>query len=86
MAEIIKTDLVIVGGGPAGLETLAATINEDANTIEDVYEPYLVRIGFIARTSRGRCATKLAYDHLGIRFPTPTPAPGAAQTGLFDEE
>ena len=42
------------GGGPAGLETLAATINEDANTIEDVYEPYLMQIGFIARTPRGR--------------------------------
>ena len=51
-----------------GLETLAATINEEAITIEDVYEPYLLQIGFINRTPRGRCVTRLAYEHLGIRF------------------
>ena len=55
-------------GGPVGLETLAATIGEEAVTIEDVYEPYLLQLGFLARTPRGRCATKLAYDHLGIPF------------------
>ncbi len=55
-------------GGPVGLETLAATIGEEAITIEDVYEPYLLQLGFLARTPRGRCATKLAYDHLGIPF------------------
>ena len=55
-------------GGPVGLETLAATIGEEAITIEDVYEPYLLQIGFINRTPRGRCVTRLAYDHLGIRF------------------
>ena len=55
------------GGGPCGLETLAAAINEDAGTIEDVIEPYLIRLGFIARTPRGRVALKAAYDHLGIR-------------------
>jgi len=54
------------GGGPAGLETLAATINEDANTIEDVYEPYLLQIGFIARTPRGRICLKDAYAHIGV--------------------
>ncbi len=53
-------------GGPVGLDTLAATIGEEAITIEDVYEPYLMQIGFLARTPRGRCATRLAYDHLGI--------------------
>lgn len=53
------------GGGPAGLETLAATINEDANTIEDVYEPYLMQLGFIARTPRGRVCLKGGYDHVG---------------------
>ena len=53
------------GGGPVGLETLAATVGEEAVTLEDVYEPYLIQIGFIARTPRGRCATKLAYAHLG---------------------
>ena len=56
------------GGGPVGLDTLAATIGEDANTIEDVYEPYLMQLGFLNRTPRGRMATKSAYDHLGITF------------------
>lgn len=56
------------GGGPVGLDTLAATIGEDANTIEDVYEPYLLQLGFIARTPRGRIATKQAYDHFDIPF------------------
>ena len=55
-------------GGPVGLETLAATIGEEAITIEDVYEPYLMQIGFMSRTPRGRCATRLAYEHLGIGF------------------
>ena len=54
------------GGGPVGLETLAATIGEEAITIEDVYEPYLMQLGFLTRTPRGRCVTKLAYDHLHI--------------------
>lgn len=55
-------------GGPVGLDTLAASINEEAGTIEDVYEPYLLQLGFISKTSRGRVATKLAYDHLGIEY------------------
>ena len=54
------------GGGPVGLETLAATIGEEAVTLEDVYEPYLMQIGFLTRTPRGRCVTRLAYDHLHI--------------------
>ena len=54
------------GGGPVGLETLAAAVGEEAITIEDVYEPYLMQIGFLARTPRGRCATSAAYEHLGI--------------------
>ncbi len=54
------------GGGPAGLETLAATTGEDANTIEDVYEPYLLQLGFIARTPRGRICLKDGYAHMGI--------------------
>ncbi len=53
-------------GGPVGLETLAATIGEEAVTLEDVYEPYLMQIGFLTRTPRGRCVTHLAYEHLGI--------------------
>ena len=55
------------GGGPTGLDTLAAAINEDAGTIEDVIEPYLIQLGFIARTPRGRIALKGAYEHLGIK-------------------
>ena len=56
-------------GGPVGLETLAATIGEEAVTLEDVYEPYLMQIGFLTRTPRGRCVTNLAYDHLRIAAP-----------------
>ena len=55
------------GGGPAGLETLSATVNEDVNTIEDVYEPYLLQLGFIARTPRGRICLKDGYAHLGLK-------------------
>ena len=54
------------GGGPVGLETLAATINEEAVTLEDVYEPYLMQLGFLTRTPRGRCVTAKAYTHLGL--------------------
>ena len=54
------------GGGPVGLDTLAAAVGEEAITIEDVYEPYLMQIGFLTRTPRGRCATQAAYEHLGI--------------------
>ena len=53
-------------GGPVGLETLAATINEDANTLEDVYEPYLLQLGFIARTPKGRVALASSYEHFGV--------------------
>ena len=59
-------------GGPVGLETIAAMIGEEAITIEDVYEPYLMQIGFINRTPRGRCATPAAYRHLGIDLPAQT--------------
>ncbi|MBZ4665340.1 Holliday junction branch migration DNA helicase RuvB [Mahella sp.] len=56
------------GGGPVGLDTLSAAVNEQADTIEDVYEPYLLQLGFIDRTPRGRVATRLAYEHMGIPF------------------
>ena len=55
-------------GGPVGLETIAASIGEDANTIEDVYEPYLMQIGFLTRTMRGRMVTRLGYEHFGFEF------------------
>ena len=64
--NVITTMIKTFGGGPVGLDTLAATTGEDANTIEDVYEPYLLQLGFINRTPRGRVVTKLAYEHFGI--------------------
>ena len=70
------------GGGPVGLDTLAATINEDSNTIEDVYEPYLLQLGFISRSPRGRIAMKKAYEHLGKPIPTKI----RDQISIFDEE
>lgn len=67
--RMLKTLIQFYNGGPVGLETLAAAIGEEAVTIEDVYEPYLMQIGFLSRTPRGRCATHAAYLHLGIRPP-----------------
>ena len=67
-SRMIKTMIENFGGGPVGLDTLAATIGEEPNTIEDVYEPYLLQLGFISRTPRGRIATKAAYDHFDILF------------------
>ena len=64
--NILMTMIERFGGGPVGLDTLAASISEDAGTLEDVYEPYLLKHGFIQRTPRGRVATDLAYAHLGI--------------------
>lgn len=66
--RMLTSIIEFYGGGPVGLETLAATINEEAVTLEDVYEPYLLQQGFITRTPRGRCVTKKAYDHLGIEY------------------
>ncbi len=71
------------GGGPVGLETLASAIGEEAVTLEDVCEPYLMQLGFIARTPRGRCATRLAYEHLGYAVPD-APA-DSGQMNLFEE-
>jgi Holliday junction DNA helicase RuvB len=65
MASIITN----YGGGPVGLDTLAATINEESVTLEDVYEPYLMQLGFLTRTPRGRCVTPKAYQHLGLALP-----------------
>lgn len=67
-SRMLKTMINNFGGGPVGLDTIAATIGEEPQTIEDVYEPYLLQLGFIARTPRGRIATKLAYEHLEIPY------------------
>ena len=64
--RMLRAIVEFYGGGPVGLETLAATINEEAVTLEDVYEPYLMQLGFLTRTPRGRCVTAKAYQHLGL--------------------
>lgn len=66
--KMLETIIKFYDGGPVGLETLAATIGEESITIEDVYEPYLMQIGFLSRTPRGRCVTHLAYEHLGLQY------------------
>ena len=75
--RLLSAIITSFNGGPVGLETLAALTGEETVTIEDVYEPFLLQLGFINRTPRGRCVTKAAYDHLGIPFPT------AADNTLF---
>ena len=64
--RILRTLIVNFNGGPVGIESLAASVGEDAGTVEDVYEPYLLQNGFLSRTPRGRMATELAYKHLGL--------------------
>ena len=70
---LLQTIIQKFDGGPVGLETLAASTSEEAETVEDVYEPYLLQLGFLARTPRGRIATRLAYEHLGLPY---RPEPG----------
>lgn len=67
--RLLRSIITQYGGGPVGLETLAATVNEETVTLEDVYEPYLLQQGFLTRTPRGRCATRQAYRHLGLAYP-----------------
>jgi len=67
--KLLKNIIEKFRGGPVGLETLAATIGEEAHTLEDVYEPYLLQIGFLQRTPRGRMATALVYAHFGLEIP-----------------
>lgn len=78
--RMLSTLIQFYNGGPVGLETLAAAIGEEAITLEDVYEPYLMQIGFLSRTPRGRCATHAAYLHLGL---TPPGTGETAQQKLF---
>lgn len=66
--RMLRSIIEFYNGGPVGLDTLAATINEEAVTLEDVYEPYLLQRGFLTRTLRGRCVTRKAYEHLGIQY------------------
>lgn len=66
--RMLMTVIRLYNGGPVGLDTLAATIGEESDTIEDVYEPYLMQIGFLSRTPRGRVVTPLAYEHFGVPY------------------
>ena len=81
--RMLESIIKFYNGGPVGLETLAATIGEEAVTLEDMYEPYLMQIGFLNRTPRGRCVTRLAYEHLGLPFHAQKPSP-SDQINLFD--
>ena len=80
--RMLESIIKFYDGGPVGLDTLSVTIGEEAITLEDVYEPYLIQIGFINRTPRGRCVTRLAYEHLGI----PMIKSGGTQTRLDIDE
>jgi Holliday junction DNA helicase RuvB len=73
--KLLRTIIEKFGGGPVGLDTIAAATSEESDTIEDVYEPYLLQLGFLKRTPRGRVATPLAYAHLGIPQPDPPGQP-----------
>jgi Holliday junction DNA helicase RuvB len=84
--ELLRAIIERFNGGPVGLETLAAAISEESDTIMDVYEPYLLKLGFLQRTPRGRVAGRLAYVHLGLEPPLLVTAPAAsAQAPLFEE-
>ncbi len=82
--RMLKAIIQFYGGGPVGLETLAATVGEESVTIEDVYEPYLMQIGYLARTPRGRCVTRLAYEHLGLPYKAIENT--GMQTSIFDRD
>lgn len=79
---MLKTMIEKFGGGPVGLDTLAASTGEDAATIEDVYEPYLLQLGFLMRTPRGRVCTQAAYDHMGVCMPKPEKGPADGQVRM----
>jgi Holliday junction DNA helicase RuvB len=74
--KLLRAVIERFGGGPVGVNTIAAVLSEEVDAVEDIYEPYLLQIGFLQRTPRGRVATRLAYDHLGLPY-------RPAQTGLF---
>ena len=81
--KVLRTIIEKYDGGPVGLETIAASISEEADTVMDVYEPYLLQIGFLDRTPRGRMATRRAYGHLGIPYPEAKRSSHPAQSPLL---
>ena len=76
--RVLRSIIEKFDGGPVGLDTLAASISEESDTIEDVYEPYLLQLGFLDRTRRGRVATRRAYEHLGVEYPKAADSPQAS--------
>ena len=84
-ARILTTIIEKFGGGPVGLNTVAAAVGEDAGTLEEVYEPYLIQEGFLQRTARGREATKRAYRRFGYALPDDRARGAAGQSTLFEE-
>jgi Holliday junction DNA helicase RuvB len=82
-ARVLRAIIEKFEGGPVGISTIAAAVGEDAGTIEEVYEPFLVQHGFLQRTPRGRMATAQAYRHFGYTPPVPAPPPTPSQTALF---
>ncbi len=83
--RMLRTIITTFDGGPVGLDTLAATVGEESITIEDVYEPYLMQIGYLNRTPRGRCVTRLAYEHLGIPYKPKEKTSYGVQTDLLSD-
>ena len=81
--SLLRAIIEMYNGGPVGLETLAAALGEEAVTLEDLCEPYLMQMGFLTRTPRGRCATRLAYEHLGLKAPESGSAEDNGQQSLF---
>ena len=81
--SLLRAIIEMYGGGPVGLETLAAALGEEAVTLEDLCEPYLMQMGFLTRTPRGRCVTHLAYEHLGMRPPEQPGPEDCGQQTMF---
>ena len=81
--SLLRAIIEMYGGGPVGLETLAAALGEEAVTLEDLCEPYLMQMGFLTRTPRGRCVTHLAYEHLGMRPPESDDGADSGQQTMF---
>ncbi|MCI0791724.1 MAG: Holliday junction branch migration DNA helicase RuvB [Chloroflexi bacterium] len=82
--SVLRSIIEKFGGGPVGLDTIAASISEESDTIEDVYEPYLLQLGFLDKTPRGRVATRRAYEHFGLAF-NQGKADGTLQGSLFED-
>ena len=81
--SMLRAIIEMYNGGPVGLETLAAALGEESVTLEDLCEPYLMQMGFLTRTPRGRCATRLAYEHLGLKAPEAAAPEDNGQQSLF---